>query len=50
MRVIEADSYFEKGYAKHLLPHVRLEDPETGEPVPYPNTTCLIAAEKQKDR
>ena len=46
MRVVEEETYFEKGYGRHLAPLVKLEDPDTGEPVPFPDSTCMIVAEK----
>ncbi|MCR5794552.1 MAG: methyltransferase domain-containing protein [Solobacterium sp.] len=46
MNVIHAVSLLEPGYEQHLSPLVELSDPDTGEPVPFPDSNCIIIAEK----
>ncbi len=46
MRILEADSFFSKGYEKYLSPFVIIEDPDTGEEIDFPPTSCFVVAEK----
>ena len=46
LRMIKAESLLEPGYPEHLSPLVELSDPDTGEPCPFPDSNCIIVAEK----
>ena len=45
MRILKAESVFEKGYEENLSPLVRLEDPETGKETGFPPSNCFVVAE-----
>ena len=46
MKTVKAVSLLEPGYPEHLSPLVELKDPETGLPCPFPDSNCIIVAEK----
>ncbi len=45
-KILRADSFLEPGYPEHLSPLVELCDPISEEPVPFPDSNCIIVAEK----
>jgi len=45
-KLLRADSFLEPGYPEHLSPLVELVDPISEESVPFPDSNCIIVAEK----
>ena len=46
LHVIRAESFLEPGYEEHLSPLVELFDPDTGDAVRFPDSNCILIAEK----
>lgn len=47
-KLIEAREFLEPGYQEHLSKLVELSDAESGCKVPFPNSNCIIIAEKAR--
>ena len=46
MHILKAESFLEKGYEEHLSPLVELFDPVTHDAVRFPDSNCILVAEK----
>ena len=46
MHILKAESFLEKGYEEHLSPLVELFDPVANDAVRFPDSNCILIAEK----